>query len=50
MEGRVTAKVGLAPAIAVLLAVLAGESLVAAAAPAETSCLAAPGARGIGKD
>jgi hypothetical protein len=45
MEGRVTAKVGLAPAIAVLLAVLAGESLVAAAAPAETSCLAAPGAQ-----
>jgi hypothetical protein len=45
MEGRVTAKVGLAPAIAVLLAVLAGESLVAAAAPAETSCLAGPGAQ-----
>jgi hypothetical protein len=45
MEGRVTAKVGLAPAIAVLLAALAGESLVAADARAETSCLAAPGAQ-----
>jgi hypothetical protein len=45
MEARVTAKVGLAPVIAVLLAALAGESLVAADARAETSCLAAPGAQ-----
>jgi hypothetical protein len=45
MEGRVTAKLGLAPVIAVLLAALAGESLVAADARAETSCLAAPGAQ-----
>jgi hypothetical protein len=45
MEGRVTTKLGLAPVIAVVLAALAGESLVAAGARAETNCLAAPGAQ-----
>lgn len=43
MEGRVTAKVGLAPAIAVLLAVLAAESVVSAYAREDTNCLTAPG-------
>ena len=40
-----TAKVGLAPVIAVLLAALAGESVISAYAREDTNCLAAPGAQ-----
>jgi hypothetical protein len=45
MEGRVTANVGLAPVVAVLLVASAGVSLDAADARAEAPCLAAPGAQ-----
>src|SRR5580704_15881070 len=45
MEGRVTANVGLAPVVAVLLVAVAGECLNPADARAETNCLAAPGAQ-----
>ena len=45
MEGRVTANVGLAPVVAVLLVASAGVSLNPADARAEANCLAAPGAQ-----
>src|SRR5579862_9489301 len=45
MEGRVTANVGLAPVVVVLLAALAGESVLSADAREEPNCLAAPGAQ-----
>jgi hypothetical protein len=45
MEGRVTANVGLAPVVAVLLVALAGESVISAEAREDTNCLAAPGAQ-----
>jgi hypothetical protein len=44
MEGRVTANVRLAPVVAALLVVLAGECLNPADAREEANCLAAPGA------
>jgi hypothetical protein len=45
MEGRVTANIGLAPVVAVLLVASAGVSLNSADARAEANCLAAPGAQ-----
>jgi hypothetical protein len=45
MEGRVTANVGLAPVVAVLLVASAGVSLYPADARAEANCLAAPSAQ-----
>ena len=40
-----TAKVGLAPVVAVLFVALAGESVISADAREDTNCLAAPGAQ-----
>jgi hypothetical protein len=45
MEERVTANVGLAPVVAVLLVAFAGECLNPAEAREEANCLAAPGAQ-----